>query len=172
MKHETPRTPDGAKLCAWCGGPIRQSGVGRSRDYCSRTHKEYAYRERATQKRIAQALADASPISTTDEVPSPQDSTTDEIRPAAETSVVETLPPLTEWLPIREPSPDLDARLDALAGPEPEDDADPVPPVRRSSLPLPPPGPRGKRLFPPFPGRARPEGQAPTLWEDDHPPAT
>lgn len=46
MKREIPRTPDGTKLCAWCGGEIRQSGVGRSRDYCSRTHREYAYRAR------------------------------------------------------------------------------------------------------------------------------
>lgn len=46
METETPRDADGNKLCAWCGGPIRQSGVGRSRDYCSRTHREYAYRKR------------------------------------------------------------------------------------------------------------------------------
>ncbi|MEU8853050.1 hypothetical protein AB0C70_44125, partial [Streptomyces sp. NPDC048564] len=46
MKHDTPRGTDGAKLCAWCGGEIKQSGVGRSRDYCSRTHREYAYRAR------------------------------------------------------------------------------------------------------------------------------
>ncbi|MFG3223141.1 hypothetical protein [Streptomyces sp. NPDC048185] len=46
MKHDTPRDVDGEKLCAWCGGPIKQSGVGRSRDYCSRTHREYAYRAR------------------------------------------------------------------------------------------------------------------------------
>jgi hypothetical protein len=46
MKRDTPRATDGAKLCAWCGGEIKQSGVGRSRDYCSRTHREYAYRAR------------------------------------------------------------------------------------------------------------------------------
>ncbi|MEV0938744.1 hypothetical protein AB0J05_49795, partial [Streptomyces phaeochromogenes] len=46
MKRDTPRGTDGEKLCAWCGGPIKQSGVGRSRDYCSRTHREYAYRAR------------------------------------------------------------------------------------------------------------------------------
>ncbi|WP_164255318.1 hypothetical protein [Streptomyces sp. S4.7] len=178
MKHETPRDTSGAKVCAWCGGPIKQSGVGRSRDYCGRTHRELAYRERATQKRIAQAIADASPVTSTDEVPGRRDTSTDEIRPAAKSSTDETrppLPPLTEWLPIREPSPDLDARLDALAGPdEPDDDPDPVPPpVRRSSVPLPPPGPRGKRLFPPFPagGRACPESEPPTLFEDDPPPA-
>lgn len=54
-KHETPRDPDGAKLCAWCGGPIQQSGVGRSKDYCSRTHKEYAYRARRDARLIAEA---------------------------------------------------------------------------------------------------------------------
>lgn len=152
---DTPRTTDGAKLCAWCGGPIRQSGVGRSRDYCGRTCRELAYRERATQKRIAQALADASPVSSTD------DSRASRI-PSVDVSERPPLPPIPA-APIREPSPDLDARLDALADP------DPVQPVRRPALPLPPPGPRGKRLFPPPPGRARPE--PPTLWEDDQPPA-
>ncbi|MFD6591856.1 hypothetical protein ACFWED_33825, partial [Streptomyces anulatus] len=39
MSTETPRDADGNKLCGWCGGPIQQKGVGRSRDYCTRTHK-------------------------------------------------------------------------------------------------------------------------------------
>lgn len=143
MKHETPRDADGAKVCAWCGGPIKQSGVGRSRDYCGRTHRELAYRERATQKRIAQALADASPVSSVDDLPGQRDTSTDEIRGGVESSTDETeLPPLPPLLPIpfepiREPSPDLDARLDALAGPEP-DDSEPVLPVRRPALSPPP----------------------------------
>ncbi|BFP57575.1 hypothetical protein SCMC78_73820 (plasmid) [Streptomyces sp. CMC78] len=70
-RRETPRAPDGAKLCGWCGGPIQQSGVGRSRDYCSRTHREYAYRDRREAEiRIAaysRGRADAQTISTTDE---------------------------------------------------------------------------------------------------------
>ncbi|MEU8545311.1 hypothetical protein AB0C52_35810 [Streptomyces sp. NPDC048717] len=65
MTYETPRDADGAKICAWCGGPIRQSGVGRSRDYCSRTHKEYAYRARRDGRLIAAALAAVRPVSTT-----------------------------------------------------------------------------------------------------------
>ncbi|MFD6273949.1 hypothetical protein ACFWFL_31515, partial [Nocardia asteroides] len=67
MTEDTPRTPDGAKLCAWCGGAIRQSGVGRSRDYCSRTHKEYAYRSRREARLIAEALAAQAAVSTTGE---------------------------------------------------------------------------------------------------------
>ncbi|MFE6703354.1 hypothetical protein [Streptomyces sp. NPDC057718] len=46
MTEETPRASDGEKVCAWCGGPIQQTGVGRRKDYCSRTHREYAYRAR------------------------------------------------------------------------------------------------------------------------------
>lgn len=70
MKRETPRNGDDAKLCAWCGGEIKQSGVGRSRDYCSRTHREYAYRARreAEVKLVAysRGRADARTISSTD----------------------------------------------------------------------------------------------------------
>ncbi|MFH8797781.1 hypothetical protein [Streptomyces sp. NPDC017941] len=70
MKRDTPRATDGAKLCAWCGGEIKQSGVGRSRDYCSRTHREYAYRARreAEMKLVAysRGRADAvRPVSST-----------------------------------------------------------------------------------------------------------
>lgn len=39
MSTTTPRDADGAKLCAWCGSEIKQSGVGRSRDYCRRTRR-------------------------------------------------------------------------------------------------------------------------------------
>ncbi|MEW1798159.1 hypothetical protein [Streptomyces niveus] len=140
MKHETPRTPDGAKLCAWCGGPIKQSGVGRSKDYCGRTHRELAYRERATQKRIAQALADASPVSSTDEVPGQRDSSTDENRLAAETSVDETV-----WDRIHRPmSAELHAKLDALA--DDPVDPDPVPAdPPAAERPAPPPPPRRAR---------------------------
>lgn len=63
MKHETPRTPDGAKLCAWCGGEIKQSGVGRSRDYCRRLCRDRAYKQRRDQRLIAAALADVRPVS-------------------------------------------------------------------------------------------------------------
>ncbi|MFD3716635.1 hypothetical protein [Streptomyces sp. NPDC058677] len=63
MKRETPRTPDGAKLCAWCGGEIKQSGVGRSRDYCRRLCRDQAYKQRRDQRLIEAALADARPVS-------------------------------------------------------------------------------------------------------------
>jgi hypothetical protein len=45
MEHENPTSGED-RLCMWCGGPIQQSGRGRRRDYCSRTHREYAYRAR------------------------------------------------------------------------------------------------------------------------------
>ncbi|MFD8300700.1 MULTISPECIES: hypothetical protein [Streptomyces] len=100
MDTETPRNGDGEKLCAWCGGEIKQSGVGRSRDYCSRTHREYAYRQRREQRLIAEAVervklkaytrgkrdaeewAQTYSVSTTGEIPEPPVS-----------PVVETLPP-------------------------------------------------------------------------------
>jgi hypothetical protein len=103
---QTPRTPDGDKLCAWCGGSIRQSGVGRSRDYCSRTCREMAYRERRTQKLIAQALADAALVSSTDGS-SNQDLSVDEMGRLAD------LPPLPAQ-PVRKPSPNLRERLAEL----------------------------------------------------------
>lgn len=43
MSTTTPRDADGAKLCAWCGSEIKQSGVGRSRDYCRRSCRQRAY---------------------------------------------------------------------------------------------------------------------------------
>lgn len=46
MSTENPRDASGEPLCVWCGGEIKQSGVGRRREYCSRTHREYAYRAR------------------------------------------------------------------------------------------------------------------------------
>ncbi len=67
MKRETPRSPDGAKLCAWCAESIRQSGVGRSRDYCKRLCREQAYRKRRDERLIQKALADAQAVSSTGE---------------------------------------------------------------------------------------------------------
>ncbi|MBK3539493.1 hypothetical protein JHN61_25375 [Streptomyces sp. MBT67] len=46
----------GNRLCLWCGGPIVQPETGRKRDYCKRSHREYAYRERTTVRRIGDAL--------------------------------------------------------------------------------------------------------------------
>ncbi|MFE4198893.1 hypothetical protein ACFRJ9_23865 [Paenarthrobacter sp. NPDC056912] len=86
MSTETPRDADGNKLCGWCGGPIQQKGVGRSRDYCTRTHKEYAYRARRDQeirfRAYSKGRADERFFSTTAETPQPSN-----------TSVVETQSP-------------------------------------------------------------------------------
>ncbi|MBV1956245.1 hypothetical protein KUG12_18140 [Streptomyces sp. BV333] len=95
MKHDTPRDADGAKLCAWCGGEIEQPGVGRRRDYCSRTHREYAYRARreAEMKLVAysRGRADAA---------RPNSSTVDTRRDSIPT-VDETPPPssVRGWRP-------------------------------------------------------------------------
>lgn len=59
MKHDTPRDADGAKLCAWCGEPIQQSGVGRSRDYCRRSCRQRAYEARRQREAIVSAVASA-----------------------------------------------------------------------------------------------------------------
>ncbi|MEU8030681.1 hypothetical protein AB0C13_18855 [Streptomyces sp. NPDC049099] len=68
---ETPRDTDGEPLCAWCGDPIKQSGVGRRRAYCSRTHREYAYRDRRDRERLLRAYskgrADERSFSSVDE---------------------------------------------------------------------------------------------------------
>ncbi|MEW2267996.1 hypothetical protein ACGF5T_35945 [Streptomyces sp. NPDC047853] len=53
---EIPTDEHGNRLCLWCGEPIIQSGTGRKRDYCKRSHREYAYRERSTVRRVADAL--------------------------------------------------------------------------------------------------------------------
>ncbi|MFI5526897.1 hypothetical protein [Streptomyces platensis] len=67
MTYETPRDGAGNKLCGWCGGAIKQSGVGRSRDYCTRLCRERAYRKRRDERLITEALAAAAPISSTAE---------------------------------------------------------------------------------------------------------
>lgn len=59
MKHDTPRDGDGNKLCAWCGEPIRQSGVGRSRDYCRRSCRQRAYEARQQREAVVAAVAAA-----------------------------------------------------------------------------------------------------------------
>ncbi|PVC78847.1 hypothetical protein DBP19_36950 [Streptomyces sp. CS090A] len=87
MTEETLRTSDGEKACAWCGGPIQQTGVGRRKDYCSRTHREYAYRARreAEMRLVAysRGRADAArPNSTTVDRRGGLESTVDESRRA------------------------------------------------------------------------------------------
>lgn len=91
MKRETPRDRDGNKVCAWCGDPIKQSGVGRSKDYCSRTHREYAYRaRREAEIRIAaysRGRADGRTVSSTDETGDGAITSVDEMKPAAQSPV-------------------------------------------------------------------------------------
>ncbi|MFF5639819.1 hypothetical protein [Streptomyces sp. NPDC012825] len=50
-------------LCEWCGGQVRQSGVGRRRAYCGRSCQQRAYEERRTQRRIAEAVDGARTVS-------------------------------------------------------------------------------------------------------------
>lgn len=71
MGNGMPRDADGLDPCDWCGGPIRQPATGRRRRYCSRTHRELAYRERKTVRRVdeavVQAVAAVRPDSSVDE---------------------------------------------------------------------------------------------------------
>lgn len=166
MKTETPRTPDGAKLCAWCGGEIRQSGVGRSRDYCRRLCRDRAYKQRRDQRLIAAALADVRPVSPSVET-GPADRA---VSPDGE----------TEFGPVTAPIPaPAEPEEDYLLAPPVAPAAPPVlpeawrAPAVRPSIPLPPPGvPRSKRrrLMPPPPGVAAEELP---LWSepDDQPQA-
>ncbi|MFJ4562100.1 hypothetical protein ACIP4Q_39345 [Streptomyces massasporeus] len=92
---DTPRDPNGAKLCAWCGSAIRQSGVGRSRDYCRRSCRQRAYEQRkvdemtqrnATLIRHELTQEFASRLSSRDGSPTSPASSRDESRPAAPVS--------------------------------------------------------------------------------------
>jgi hypothetical protein len=57
MDIETPRDADGEPLCEWCGAEVKQPPTGRRRLYCSRTHREYAYRQRRERRLTARAYA-------------------------------------------------------------------------------------------------------------------
>ncbi|MEU4933157.1 hypothetical protein AB0G54_42865 [Streptomyces yokosukanensis] len=80
---DTPRTADGAKLCAWCGGEIRQSGIGRSKDYCRRSCRQRAYEARKQREVVVAAVAAAVVRRDSSRVESrkPNDSSRDEMRP-------------------------------------------------------------------------------------------
>ncbi|WP_369233828.1 hypothetical protein AB5J56_18350 [Streptomyces sp. R21] len=58
-KHDTPRDAEGSKLCAWCGEPIQQTGVGRSKDYCRRSCRQRAYEARRQREIVVAAVASA-----------------------------------------------------------------------------------------------------------------
>ncbi|MEU0360486.1 hypothetical protein [Streptomyces cyaneofuscatus] len=155
MKRDTPRDADGAKLCAWCGGEIRQSGVGRSRDYCSRTHREYAYRARreAEVKLVAYSRGRADAVrpvsSTVDTRPDPVP-TVDETR--APVPPPAAADPGEGWVRSID---EVDAQLQELEARG----------VRRSPMPPTPARPKRRRILPPPPGTVRPE--APTLFEPE-----
>ncbi|MEU9166111.1 hypothetical protein AB0D29_38275 [Streptomyces sp. NPDC048424] len=87
MSYETPRSSDGTRLCAWCGGPVKQSGVGRAKEYCKQGCRELAYRQRKQQKLIDAAVA-AALVSSTDDR---SISSTDDRIPAPKSSVDETM---------------------------------------------------------------------------------
>lgn len=71
MKTETPRDAAGAKLCAWCGGKVQQSGVGRSKDYCKRLCRDQAYKKRRDQRLVDEAVAAAAVVSPSVEMKGP-----------------------------------------------------------------------------------------------------
>lgn len=83
MDDGMPRDANGLRPCEWCGATIRQPATGRRRRYCGRTHRELAYRERKTQRRIGEALQAAT-------APPPSVPSVDETRPDPVPSVDET----------------------------------------------------------------------------------
>lgn len=56
MGDGLPRGADGLEPCGWCGGAILQPPIGRRRRYCSRTHRELAYRQRRTARLVDTAV--------------------------------------------------------------------------------------------------------------------
>lgn len=83
---------DDTQLCAWCGEPFRQNGVGRARVYCKQSCRELAYRDRKTDRLIAEALAAAGADASMDHArnrqltePETRESSVDETPPPAKT---------------------------------------------------------------------------------------
>jgi len=56
-----PRDESGLRGCEWCGGRIVQPATGRRRRYCKPGHREMAYRARATQRRVDEAVKAVRP---------------------------------------------------------------------------------------------------------------
>ncbi|MER5417888.1 hypothetical protein [Streptomyces virginiae] len=114
MSYETPRASDGTRLCAWCGGPVKQAGVGRAREYCKQGCRELAYRQRKQQKLIDEAVAaalvsstDNRPVSSTDDPPASPKTSVDEtgsaqVKPSIPAPSVEPDPPAV--LPVVPPA--------------------------------------------------------------------
>jgi hypothetical protein len=145
MKHETPRATDGAKLCAWCGELVRQTAVGRNRDYCKRSCRQRAYEARKQREAVVAAVASAvarrpAPDSSRDEKAGPSKSSRDEMVSAGPPPVPAPAVPVVESV---------------------------LPDAWRASSAI-PPGPskqKRRRLLPPPPGRVR--GEALSLFEAD-----
>ncbi|WP_327170026.1 hypothetical protein [Streptomyces subrutilus] len=174
MSYETPRSSDGTRLCAWCGGPVKQAGVGRAKDYCKQGCREMAYRDRKMRRLISEAV-EAATVSSTDERPI---SSTDERTRSQKTSVDEmesvqvnpTIPDPPAVVPSVQPVRRTRAQMEAAAAAAayrakrglpayqpPEVPASPAVPVE---LPAP--------TAEPLPAQV-PPGSAPMLpeWEDD-----
>ncbi|MEX3213608.1 hypothetical protein CQR58_049450, partial [Streptomyces acidiscabies] len=146
--NDTPRDADGAKLCAWCGEPIRQSGVGRSKDYCRRSCRQRAYEARKQREVVVAAVAAAVVRRDSSRVESrkPNDSSRDETRFAGPAPVpAPVAPPGDGWVRSID---EVDAQLRELE-------------TRRA---VPPPAPtqqKRRRLAAPSPT------DAPTLFEPE-----
>ncbi|MDX2872135.1 hypothetical protein PV443_44595 [Streptomyces scabiei] len=103
---DTPRTADGAKLCAWCGGEIRQSGIGRSKDYCRRSCRQRAYEARKQREVVVAAVAAAivRRDSSRDATRKPNDSSRDESVRAGRAPVpAPAAPPVPQETPAAVP---------------------------------------------------------------------
>lgn len=145
--NDTPRTTDGAKLCAWCGGEIRQSGVGRSKDYCRRSCRQRAYEARKQREVVVAAVAaavvrrDSSRV----ESRSPTVSSRDETRSPGPAPVPAPADPGDGWVRSIDV---VDAQLRELD-------------ARQAVTPPAPAQQRRRRLASP------PSADAPTLFEPD-----
>ncbi|MFB7032223.1 MULTISPECIES: hypothetical protein [unclassified Streptomyces] len=142
MTYDTPRGAEGDPLCAWCGGPMEQSPVGRRREYCRRSCRQRAYEDRrlreAQREAVVSALAKsvlAAPVSSRDGLAVRSDPSRDDSR--------------------RPPIPSRDETEGAPRLPDPPAVRPVVVPVApaRPAMPLPDPAaPRAGRrsLFPSF----------------------
>jgi hypothetical protein len=109
-QQDTPRAADGAKLCAWCGGPVKQSGVGRSRDYCRRSCRQRAYEARKQREAVVAAVASAVARrdSSRVEIRSPNDSSRDEtVRTVRPQVPAPPAPPVVPAAPVVQELPPL-----------------------------------------------------------------
>jgi hypothetical protein len=62
MSDELPTTTEGQRPCDWCGEPVVQPRMGRTRRYCQRSHRQRAYEARRLIE-LRQAAAGATLVS-------------------------------------------------------------------------------------------------------------